>query len=130
MARTKTSASPSSKAASSTKKARVLQSATENTRKTRRMFCIPPAAFARVARHIIAFNGTDFQIGKISPMALRAIQRFTETSMVDTIAKARLVMTGGDDGKKSANKTMTVKYLRIVEKAFKVAPGAHTMSAL
>lgn len=124
MARTKKTGSPKA-APSATKKARVLQSATENTRKTRRMFCIPPAAFSRVARGIIDYHGKGFQIGKISPQALRALQRFTETSMVDTLDKARLVMTGGsDDEKKGANKTMTVRYLSIVDKAFKVAPGA------
>ena len=130
MARTKKSKSSSPKEPMSvTKKARVLQSATENTRSTRRMFCIPPAAFARVARGIIEIHGTPVQIGKISPQALRALQRFTETNMVDTLDKARLVMIGGEDEKKGAKKTLTVKYLRIVDKAFKVAPGAR-MDAL
>ena len=124
-AKAKGAASPSA-APSATKKARIHQSATENTRIKRRAFCIPSAAFTRVARGIIQYRGKDFMIGKISAKALRALQRFTETSMVDTLDKARLVMIGGDEEKKGAKRTLTVKHLRIVNQ---VAPGGR-MAAL
>lgn len=110
-------------------KARLRQNGSEYTRNMRRVFCIPPAAFARVARSVIAYHGNDANVGKISGKALRALQRFTEAGMVDLLSKARLIMIGGLDEKKGAKKTMTVKYLKIAENAFRVAPGAR-MEAL
>lgn len=105
-------------------KARALQSATENTRRTTRMFCIPPAAFARVARGIMSVYGKDSRIGRISPLALRALQRFSEASMVDQIAKARLVMIGGKNEEAATRKTLNVHHLMVVDHAFQVTPGA------
>ena len=122
MARTKKTASSPTKA-SAVKKARVLQSATENTRSTRHRFAIPPAAFGRVARGIIVYHGHSLDIGKISPKALAALQRFTEASIVDHIDKARMIM-GADDTDKQRKKTLTVRHLKIADKAFSVTPGA------
>ena len=92
-----------------TKKARVLQSATENTRSSRRRFAIPPTAFGRVARGIIQVHGHDMNIGKISPKAIKALQRYTEATIVDQLDKARLIM--GDK-----THTLKVNHLKIANK--------------
>ena len=118
----------SPKPTSAVKKARIMQGASENSRKTRHMFCIPPAAFGRVARGIIDQYG-NHKVSKISPQALRDLQRFAESSMVDHLDKARLVMVGGVHEKKATNKTMTVRYLDIIETALRTVPGAR-MEAL
>ena len=95
--------------ATATKKARVLQSATEHTRSSRRRFAIPPTAFGRVARGIIRVHGHDLDIGKISPKALNALQRYTEATIVDQLDKARLIMGDGTH-------TLKVSHLRIANK--------------
>jgi hypothetical protein len=92
-----------------TAKARILQGATENTRSSRRRFAIPPVAFGRVARAIIQVHGHEFSIGKISPKALEALQRFTEGSIVDQLDKARIIM--GDKAR-----TLKVSHLKIANK--------------
>jgi hypothetical protein len=66
-------------------------------------------------------------ISKISPKAIAALQRFTEVSIVDHIDKARMIMSAVST-KKQQKKTLTVKHLKIADKAFHSAAGARMES--
>jgi histone H3/H4 len=115
----KPSCSP--KKVTTVQKARTLQGATEHTRINRNRFAIPPTAFGRVARGIIHVHGSSSNIGKISPKALEALQRFVEASMVDQLDTARAIM-----GEKA--RTLKVDHLKIANKVAHSGAGVRMES--
>ena len=121
----KSPAACSSPKSGSLQKVRKQQSATENTRKTRNMFAIPPAAFTRVAKGILLHHGCELKVTKVSPAAVRALQRYTEANAVDLIDRARIVMTA-DGTEKHQKSTLMVKHLRAAIKAATVSAGVRT----